>query len=426
MHQNGGHCQPALYCDDPEMSRLEIQNYLYISQMIQNCEIDCDWQPRGAVTAFFTDDDFARAIEKLEKSKVDMPEIMGYLRVVSPKSQSPSLRDLGVSKAKGAILNTLAASMWPYKLIARVVEDLIEQRPEFNLQTNTPVQSIEPVSENSARSWRLCTSRGNCVVKHVLLATNGYTSHLLPSMKHIIQPVRGNMIAGHGGAELLLKNSYGLVDELTGEEYRDLERINPRLIGDGEYLMQRPLEHQTNGMDKSPTLVLGGARFMIPNSGYGLSDDSVVDQQANEFLRGRLSQVLGVVAQAHDDFKVTHEWTGILGYSKDGSPWIGKLQDGLWLCVGYSGHGMPQAALCAVRVATMILEQFPEFSRKAESQIQLPTRFLITPERLKSNGFPNLGASCLSSQGVVWRSWQSGLFLLMGLGSWVWHRKFSR
>lgn len=292
MHQNGGHCQPALYCGDPEMSRLEIQNYHYISQMIQNCEIDCDWQPRGAVTAFFTDDDFARAIEKLEKSKVDMPEITGYLRVVSPKSKSPSLRDLGVSNAKGAILNTLAASLWPYKLIARVVEGLLEQHPEFNLQTNTPVQYIEPVDENNPRSWRLHTSRGNCVVKHVLLATNGYTSHLVPSMKHIIQPVRGNMIAGHGGPELLLKNSYGLVDELTGEEYRDMERMNQRLIGDGEYLMQRPSEHQVNGIDKSPTLVLGGARFMIPNSGYGLSDDGVVDQEANDFLRGRLSQVL--------------------------------------------------------------------------------------------------------------------------------------
>lgn len=389
--QNGGHCQPALYSGDAEITRLEMATYNLISQLVQEHGIDCDWQPRGAVTAFYSKGDFDRAVENLEKSQAALPEISDHLQLVTPDSNQPSLHDLGVSKAKGAIINKLAASLWPYKLIARIVEDLIDQYPRFNLHTNTPVQFLE----RSAGGYKLQTPRGTCIARHVLLATNGYTSHLLPGMSDIIQPVRGNMVGGRGGIELLLDHSYGLIDELSAEEYKGLARASERLIGDGEYLMQRPLPNRGCGdrdgreRTSSPLILIGGARFMVSDSGYGLSDDSILDDAANKFLRGRLAQVLDAVAKAPEEFHVTHEWTGIMGYSADGFPWVGELQSGLWLCAGYSGHGMPQAALCAVSVAKMILRQIQgngERVVRGYQEPELPARFLITPQRMNTNG----------------------------------------
>ncbi|KAJ6437495.1 FAD dependent oxidoreductase [Purpureocillium lavendulum] len=364
--------------------------YGFISELLRESDIACDWQPRGAVAAFYSQADFDRALDKFDRSRVDAPEIVDHLQVVGPNSTAPSLGDLGVGKAKGAIINTMAASLWPYKLVARIVQDQVQERADFSLHTNTPVTSLETATGDADGPWRVCTPRGSCIARHVLLATNGYTSHLLPNMRDVIEPVRGNMIAGRGGGDLLLNHSYGLVDELSGDEHKDLIRVSERLIGDGEYLMQRPAERGAAGLGtiaESPVLALGGARFMMPNSGYGLSNDDRLDPEANKFLRGRLAQVLDAVAAEPETFKVTHEWTGILGYSKDGFPWVGELREGLWLCAGYSGHGMPQAALCATSVASMILDRLAGHDRDlSKDRGVLPSRFMITPERLKAHG----------------------------------------
>lgn len=209
------------------------------------------------------------------------------------------------------------------------------------------------------------------------------------------------MIAGKGGAGLLLQHSYFLADGLSGEEHKDLVRASPRLIGDGEYLMQRPLNTRyTKDVKQCPTWILGGARFTLPNAGYGLSDDSVIDQAANNFLHGRLQQVID---NAHDvdseGLHVTHDWTGILGYSKDGFPWVGELKEGLWLCGGYSGHGMPQAALCANLVAKAIKLRLKSTNGGNTSvrilEELLPKSMLITPERLQANGLDHASSALL-------------------------------
>lgn len=53
-------------------------------------------------------------------------------------------------------------------------------------------------------------------------------------------------------------------------------------------------------------------------------------------------------------------WTGIMGYSSDGAPWVGAVPDlppGLWIPAGFTGHGMPNAPLSAQYVARLILDE---------------------------------------------------------------------
>jgi len=49
-----------------------------------------------------------------------------------------------------------------------------------------------------------------------------------------------------------------------------------------------------------------------------------------------------------------------MGFSRDWKPWVGAVPTGLgggkglFICAGFSGHGMPNASLCASAVATMM------------------------------------------------------------------------
>jgi glycine/D-amino acid oxidase-like deaminating enzyme len=69
----------------------------------------------------------------------------------------------------------------------------------LNLQTNNPVMSLCRADEadlsftSMAVAWELTTPRGVITVPHVKMATNGYTSALLPEFANPIVPCRGQV-----------------------------------------------------------------------------------------------------------------------------------------------------------------------------------------------------------------------------------------
>ena len=56
------------------------------------------------------------------------------------------------------------------------------------------------------------------------------------------------------------------------------------------------------------------------------------------------------------ELTATHEWTGIMGFSRDEHPWVGPVTDkpGLYIAAGFTGHGMPNTWLCGKAVALMV------------------------------------------------------------------------
>lgn len=46
-----------------------------------------------------------------------------------------------------------------------------------------------------------------------------------------------------------------------------------------------------------------------------------------------------------------------MGFSRDGHPWVGELAEkkGIWVCGGFTGHGMPNAWLCGAAAAGMVI-----------------------------------------------------------------------
>ena len=192
------------------------------------------------------------------------------LRLTTSKAELERFR---VPTAVGAVVTSVAARMWPYKFVAHILEGLLTStnlRGNFNLQTLTPVETLTPCDNNR---WKVKTSRGSILASHIVLATNAYTSHLLPSFADLIVPCRGQMSA------LIPQPS------VNGEHNR--LHMSLGFLGEGidDYLIQRPSE-------RGGHLMFGGGRQKGPS--LGTVDDGIVDAETAKYLRGRLVVALGL------------------------------------------------------------------------------------------------------------------------------------
>ncbi len=149
----------------------------------------------------------------------------------------------------------------------------------------------------------------------VVLATNAWTTQLLPSVR--IAPVRAQMLASAAAPAVSPRPVYAE----WGHRYW-------RQRDDG-------------------TVLVGGFRHRALDEevGYDLATTQVLQDHLEAQLRA-----LRVTAG------VTHRWAGIMGFSEDGLPLVG-LAPGcrrIHVCAGYTGHGMG-FAVNAARVLTRSL-----------------------------------------------------------------------
>lgn len=299
--------------------------------------IDCEFNAQQGIRALYSRADLDGAIEHLETLKNIDSTLAQHMRLVTDPVELLALR---VPTATGAIVTDVAARLWPYKFVSHMLESLLTSNHlpgNFNLQTHTPVTTLEP----SNGLWKVETPRGSVLAKKVVLATNAYTSFLLKDYADLIVPARGQMssllpppqLAG----ENRLRNSFGFLGPAQDD-----------------YLVQRDSKPRGGGNEQ---LLYGGGR----SQGLSLNvcDDETIDPNTARYLRGALNTLLGVdEATRCDELKATHEWTGIMGFSRDNKPFVGPVadHDGLYISAGYTGHGMPNAWLCGRAVAVMVSE----------------------------------------------------------------------
>ncbi|KAI2467539.1 FAD dependent oxidoreductase [Annulohypoxylon bovei var. microspora] len=435
--RNGGHCQPAIYTSLPHIASFELRNFLYLKELVEQFSIPCDWHTTSGVHAFYSSELFDAARRSVEYLVDEYPDLAANVAIVTKGKKgegdlggSPAyllegerkeltLDALRVPHAEGAIVQWNAASLWPYKLVAFVLERLLAANEEegskgsFNLQTNTPVTGLSRAetspnlsSAGGAKStsiWTVHTPRGTIAASQVLLATNGYTSHLLPQFTQLIVPTQGQVSSlqppevpsSPADPPLDIKHTFYIAGEPENPYERD------------DYLVQRP--------PASAELVFGGGRRHAKGRGVAVWDDSHIDPAVSWYLRGELGDVVDLSlhhapssslpsshtstnpssaqetkqpeANKHQkqDLYPTHEWTGIMGYSKDGHPWVGAVPssagggDGLWLSAGYTGHGMPNAVLSAKAVVDMM---YGNADGEDEAAVDLPPEYELTADRV--------------------------------------------
>ncbi|PIA94294.1 hypothetical protein CB0940_08188 [Cercospora beticola] len=371
--RNGGHCQPIFFehPNKPEIGRFELANFQALDKLIKEKSIDCEFVVQPGVRGIYSEHHLKTTERALETIKTTAPDLSSMMRMVTSKKELDGLR---LPTALGAVVTDVAARMWPYKFVCRILEDLLTSSDLdglFNLQTLTPVTKILPCDTGVD----VHTARGTIRASKVVLATNAYTSHLVPAFSNLIVPCRGQMsslipfpsVAG----ENRLKTSFGF-------------------LGDGldDYLIQRP-------SDRGEHLMFGGGRQHGPS--IGVTDDSVVDPKTAHYLRSRLIEAFQLPesedgASQTYEMEATHEWSGVMGFSRDDLPWVGRIPNAAhtYISAGFTGHGMPNTWLSGKALALLVSESLTHKRNEIESlrfimqKTGLPDSYLASEERIKA------------------------------------------
>ena len=95
-------------------------------------------------------------------------------------------------------------------------------------------------------------------------------------------------------------------------------------------------------------VILGGFRNLLTTRGVGASHEDEPSDTTVAFAKQFLPS-LGFAVE----FEPEYQWTGLIGWSMDGLPWVGPLpaRSHEYICAGFSGHGMTQALLAGATVA---------------------------------------------------------------------------
>lgn len=314
--RNGGHCQPFLYGTSAEVAKFELETYFFLRDLVEKEGIQCGWRSVNGVHAMLTGDVFEAAKEAVPRLREKVPEFADKIVAVGPEglvggagedgawAEGLTLEKLRLNRpdVKGAIVQKYAASMWPYKLVCWVLEKLVaEHAPEaFNLQTNTAVTGLS--RDAAAGRWVVQTPRGQISAAKVLLATNGYTSRLLPAFADLIVPVRGQIGA-------LLPPEPRVALDYSYVFFGKTEEEDGSASTRDEYLVQRPLP---NG-----ELILGGGRNFAKGMAVGQWRDDEIEERVATYLRTELEPVLSLDRKDEKEIakglEATMEWTGVMG-----------------------------------------------------------------------------------------------------------------
>jgi glycine/D-amino acid oxidase-like deaminating enzyme len=110
-------------------------------------------------------------------------------------------------------------------------------------------------------------------------------------------------------------------------------------------------------------------------------DDSNTSPVSVHHLQDKLPEFFGLQPESSD--KLISSWSGIMGFTSDSLPLVGKLPksvtsrdgDGEWIAAGYNGGGMCLCWRTGEAVAKMIYDQ--------DVSDWFPAAFEVSPERLE-------------------------------------------
>ena len=377
------------------MAAFELQTYQLVRDFIAARSIACDWRSFSGVHALRDRELVDMASALLSNLGRTHPHLAEAATLVEGPAGAPALAALGVPypDTQGAVVQASAASLWPYKLVASILESLLADFPapsSFNLQTLTPVTNLKLAALSAGGGWSLSTPRGTITAQKVLLATNGYTSRLLPAFADLICPVRGQIgaLVPPPGA-VALEHGYVFLGALERDEYLVQRPLGSCSSSGGGEEGRGAAEGRDGG--GGGELIFGGGRNHARGKGLGEWRDDEVEETVARYLRRGLRQVIRLGPREGDEggeeeLEASYEWTGVMGYSRDGRPWVGPVpasaggdeHGSLFVCAGYTGHGMPNAPGCGKAVAALMTDD-----DQAAAHAAMPQSYRVSEERIE-------------------------------------------
>ncbi|KAI1803269.1 FAD dependent oxidoreductase [Daldinia bambusicola] len=374
--RNGGHTKAASYLSFLEhekqygaamaakIARLELANIRAVHAFAREHGIDCDSHPCETVDVVYDAGRWEfdqRAVKAMQDA---MPDDDASVYAVHSAEEIRSKFFCGLGGDEGVYggLSYEAGSLNSYKFAIGVLKLCLEKG--LNLQTNTLALNLEKLESGG---WKVETSRGSIQAQKVVLATNGYTASIWKTFQGVVVPLRGHVTAQRPGLSIPKDRLAGSYSFFSKKGY--------------DYMIQRPKGSKFEG-----DIVIGGALSKAVADGleeYGTTDDTTLNEDIVKALEDTLPRYFGDNwGEDNPDGRIRNAWSGIMGYSPDGMPFVGEVpgEKDLWVSTSFQGHGMVLCWMCA-RALTAMMNGHPGEDEKLNSWF--PEVYGITEERMR-------------------------------------------
>ncbi|KAK4151523.1 FAD dependent oxidoreductase [Chaetomidium leptoderma] len=398
-NEKGGHTKAASYLSFPhnrtahspataaQIARLELANIRAVHAFARDHALavgdDCDLHPCDTIDVHYDPVQWREAVAAVEAMQ---REVFSTSSSSSEEGEGEMYRLFSTREVEERFfvgsgedglrvqggVGYFAGSLSAYKFGVGVLRLCLGKG--LNLQTGTPVGGLNKEKEEEGGLWAVETPRGTVRAKRVVLATNGYTAAVWPPFQGVVVPLRGQVTAQRPGKGMplggCLPTTYSFIYE-KGYEYMVPRAEGSRFAGD---------------------IVMGGGLVRAPDDGlmeFGTTDDSALNEGISEYLKETAPRYFGPSWGEDDpEGRVRSEWTGIMGFSPDGLPFVGEVpgESGLWVSCSFQGNGMVLCWMCARALVEMM-----EGRDSAELREWFPDVFRITQDRLAKRFRGRLG-----------------------------------
>lgn len=285
--------------------------------VIQGQEQDLLFEHAGSFSLASTETEF----NELKKSA----ELMRSLKINVEVVEAGDIeRRLGAVGFVGGIKYQDDASIHPIKLLHAVLNKVKSTSDNVKFYENHEVFAVEAHGENKL----VKTKQQYFETPVVIFATNGYSPLLNPFFNDKIFPTRGQILA-----------TAPVPRFMEGPCYANFVLDYFRQLPTGE-------------------MVIGGFRQLQKDAEIGYSD------QISDTIQSALEKFLQQHIPSVRQTKITHRWSGIMGFSADGQPMVGALPTDhqLYFVGGFTAHGLGLAFNCAkTLVDSMFDRPIPKF-----------------------------------------------------------------
>jgi len=313
------------YGDDtgPALYRETLEGYETVKRLITEEAIDCDFRERGHLELAYA----PAHVRDLEHARESLASLGVETRLV-PRD---GLRDeIGSDAYYGALVVPNSGLLHPGRYFAGLVG--AAERAGADLHEAVRARVVRRQADGR---FVVETDRGAILARDVLVATNGYTDGVVPSLRRRIIPIGSYIIA-----------SEPLPDELARE-------LSPN--GRSFFDTKNFLYYWHVSADRR--MVFGGRASFMPTS---------IEQTAAILHRGLLDvhpQLAG--------YRIDHAWGGNVGFTFDRMPHVGRTAQGVAYAMGCCGTG--------VALMTHLGTKAGEWLAGGEAPVLARLRFPLVP-----------------------------------------------
>ncbi|WP_171046281.1 NAD(P)/FAD-dependent oxidoreductase [Lentibacillus cibarius] len=284
-----------------EMLQLSLDGIETVKAITQKHDISCELTNAGSFCAAYK----PSHLENLKREQEFMMEKLNYENYIVETDDVRS--EINSPLYCGGMVDPNSHYFHPLNY-AIGLADAVEETGGV-IYEQTPVTAISHTNDRSV----LSTPGGRITAKHVVVATNGYSTDLTKRLSKTIIPMSSHMLATEPlreeTASELIPNRRGIFD-------------TKNIL----YYFRMSADHR---------LLFGGR----------------IQGEESSTLYSKLRQCMLEVFPQLENARIDYTWGGLTAVTMDFFPRIGQMQDGTYFATGYTGHGVSLSTLMGKMIA---------------------------------------------------------------------------